>query len=137
MDFAGADASFGVVIGVPSEAHHVKKGVSYDEFIKTMRDKITAKLDYGHQLLPSFNDLVDPLSIYEDMPDEQISITNDTKRMMVWKLDMTESSKAKKKLGNDLKTTYISIWGQCTRTLQGVIQSDPLWEVRSNERNAL
>eukprot|EP00957_Ditylum_brightwellii_P072478 5507633-Ditylum_brightwellii.AAC.1 len=39
-----------------------------------MRDKLTANLKHGHQLLPVFNELRDPAKNYETVPKEDTTI---------------------------------------------------------------
>ena len=96
MDFKGADEKYGVVIGVPSELPHLKYGATYDDFVVTMRDKLSADLKHGHQLLPVFNKLRDLAKDYETVPKEDTiikaeegsALSVELKQLTMWKLKL-------------------------------------------------
>ena len=135
--FIVADDSYGVVMGVPSELPHLKHGASFNIFLHKIRDKITSKLDYGHQLLPVFNEMKNPVtdSDFKKLPAKDPDIEDTDEQLLVQKYKVQEWKKAQLYLKNDLKTAYVAIWGQCTHTLQGVIQSDPQWQYKDGERD--
>eukprot|EP00957_Ditylum_brightwellii_P156806 11935190-Ditylum_brightwellii.AAC.1 len=67
-----------------------------------MRDKLTADLNHGHQLLPVFNELRDPANDYETVPREDTTIkaeegsalSAELKQLAMWKLKLQNWSNA-------------------------------------------
>eukprot|EP00957_Ditylum_brightwellii_P046437 3524516-Ditylum_brightwellii.AAC.1 len=67
-----------------------------------MRDKLSADLKHGHQLLPVFNKLRDPAKDYETVPKEDTTIkveegsalSAELKRLTMWKLKLQNWSNA-------------------------------------------
>ena len=64
------------MIGAPAENHFLKHGVSFQDFVDVMRDRLITKLDYGYQLLPLFNEIKDLMESYGEMPEEHLMVTN-------------------------------------------------------------
>ena len=132
-----SDDDYGVVVGGPSENRHLKFGKPYEEFVETMRDKMASKFSYGHFLLPLFNNLEDPLKSPKltNRPKKDMSITDEDERKMHWELESKEWRKRKESLEETMKKVYLGIWGQCTNTLQNLIETDNQYESKKFEQD--
>ena len=90
-EYAGQDPSYGVVIGVPLEKK-LKYGVSYEDFVEVMQNKLTGELDCGVKLMSMFNDLKDPMDAYsnENRPKKDTEIEDEEERRDLWLIEVRE-----------------------------------------------
>ena len=129
MDFKGKD-EYGVVVGGPAEMRHLKHGVPFPEFIIKMRDAAVGKYDHGSYLMDLFDNFNDPLehADFANRPEMDSSIQNEKVREMDYGYDLKEWKAMHKSMKETKKKLYLDIWGQCTPTLQNLIEADSKYE---------
>ena len=98
---------------------------------------MASEFPYGQYLLGLFNDLKDPLELpdVKEMPKKDENIADEDERKLLWKLQMNEWNKRKVSLVETLKKVYLGIWGQCTKTMQNLIEADAAYESKQNEHD--
>ena len=135
-EYAGQDPSYGVVIGVPLEKK-LKYGVSYEDFVEVMQNKLTGELDCGVKLMSMFNDLKDPMDAYsnENRPKKDTEIEDEEERRDLWLIEVREWTSYKQKVASSKVKAYSKLYGQCTEALQVEIQSDTDYEAKHKEKD--
>ena len=98
---------------------------------------MATELSYGQYLLYLFNDFENPLELKEikDMPKKDANISDEDERKLIWKLKMNEWDKRRTSLTETLRKIYLGVWGQCTKTLQILIDADADYDTKKNEHD--
>jgi len=70
----------------------LKYGVSYEDFVEVMQNKLTGELDCGVKLMSMFNDLKDPMDAYsnENRPKKDTEIEDEEERRDLWLIEVRE-----------------------------------------------
>ena len=139
VDFKGKEEYHGVVVGGPAETRHLKHGVPYPEFMIKMRDIAAGKYDHGSYLLDLFDKLKDPMKHkdFTKRPDIDSTIQNENVREIDFGYELKEWKAMQKSMKETKKKLYLDIWGQCTPTLQNLIEADSDYETKKGEQDPI
>ena len=137
-EFKGKE-EYGVVVGGPAETKHLKHGVPYSEFVTKMRDVAAGKYDHGSYLIDLFNKLKDPMKHkdFTERPMMDTSIEVEKIREMDYAYELKEWKGMQRSMRETKKKLYLDIWGQCTQTLQNLIEADSEYEKKKGDQDPI